>query len=67
MIHGLVVMTSLTNQISILQEKILNGTDEMSNAPLWKLQKEITEAIRKLIKNILSLSKETVGEIITTV
>jgi len=23
-----------------------NGTDEMSNAPLWKLQKDITEAIR---------------------
>ena len=23
-----------------------NGTDEMSNAPLWKLEKEITEAIR---------------------
>jgi len=27
-----------------------NGTDEMSNAPLWKLQKEITEAIRKVDK-----------------
>ncbi|KUJ53418.1 cellulase family glycosylhydrolase [Chryseobacterium sp. JAH] len=25
-----------------------NGTDEMSNAPLWKLQKEITEAIREV-------------------
>lgn len=25
-----------------------NGTDEMSNAPLWKLQREITEAIRKV-------------------
>ncbi|EJL69259.1 cellulase family glycosylhydrolase [Chryseobacterium populi] len=24
-----------------------NGTDEMSNAPLWKLQKEITAAIRE--------------------
>lgn len=28
-----------------------NGTDEMSNAPLWKLQKEITEAIREVDKN----------------
>ena len=28
-----------------------NGTDEQSNAPLWKLQKEITEAIRKVDKN----------------
>ncbi len=27
-----------------------NGTDEMSNAPLWKLQKEITEAIRSVDK-----------------
>ncbi|MGC4128849.1 MAG: cellulase family glycosylhydrolase [Bergeyella sp.] len=27
-----------------------NGTDEQSNAPLWKLQKEITEAIRKVDK-----------------
>lgn len=27
-----------------------NGTDEMSNAPLWKLQKEITEAIREVDK-----------------
>ncbi|WP_419870536.1 cellulase family glycosylhydrolase [Chryseobacterium sp. CT-SW4] len=27
-----------------------NGTDEMSNAPLWKLQKDITEAIRKIDK-----------------
>jgi endoglucanase len=27
-----------------------NGTDEMSNAPLWKLQKEITEAIRQVDK-----------------
>lgn len=27
-----------------------NGTDEMSNAPLWKLQKEITEAIRTVDK-----------------
>ncbi|WP_367117830.1 cellulase family glycosylhydrolase, partial [uncultured Chryseobacterium sp.] len=25
-----------------------NGTDEMSNAPLWKLQRNITEAIRKV-------------------
>jgi len=30
--------------------KNLNGTDEMSNAPLWKLQKEITEAIRQVDK-----------------
>lgn len=28
-----------------------NGTDEMSNAPLWKLQKHITEAIRQVDKN----------------
>lgn len=28
-----------------------NGTDEMSNAPLWKLQKEITEAIRLIDRN----------------
>ncbi|WP_238555090.1 glycoside hydrolase family 5 protein [Chryseobacterium sp. P1-3] len=28
-----------------------NGTDEMSNAPLWKLQKEITAAIREVDKN----------------
>jgi hypothetical protein len=27
-----------------------NGTDEMSNAPLWKLQKDITEAIRQIDK-----------------
>lgn len=27
-----------------------NGTDEMSNAPLWKLQKEITQAIRQVDK-----------------
>ncbi|NMR34132.1 cellulase family glycosylhydrolase [Chryseobacterium aquaticum] len=27
-----------------------NGTDETSNAPLWKLQKEITEAIRSVDK-----------------
>lgn len=27
-----------------------NGTDEMSNAPLWKLQREITEAIREVDK-----------------
>ena len=27
-----------------------NGTDEMSNAPLWKLQKEITTAIRQVDK-----------------
>lgn len=27
-----------------------NGTDEMSNAPLWKLQKEITQAIREADK-----------------
>jgi len=27
-----------------------NGTDEMSNAPLWKLQREITEAIRTVDK-----------------
>jgi hypothetical protein len=27
-----------------------NGTDEMSNAPLWKLQKDITEAIRTVDK-----------------
>ncbi|WP_370897768.1 cellulase family glycosylhydrolase [Chryseobacterium gossypii] len=27
-----------------------NGTDETSNAPLWKLQKEITEAIRQVDK-----------------
>ncbi|WP_313090187.1 cellulase family glycosylhydrolase [Chryseobacterium flavum] len=27
-----------------------NGTDEMSNAPLWKLQKEITAAIRETDK-----------------
>ncbi|WP_223601680.1 cellulase family glycosylhydrolase [Chryseobacterium sp. GVT01B] len=27
-----------------------NGTDEMSNAPLWKLQKEITAAIREVDK-----------------
>lgn len=30
--------------------KNLNGTDEMSNAPLWKLQKDITEAIRTVDK-----------------
>ncbi|WP_308006726.1 cellulase family glycosylhydrolase [uncultured Chryseobacterium sp.] len=30
--------------------KNINGTDEMSNAPLWKLQKEITEAIRTVDK-----------------
>lgn len=30
--------------------KNINGTDEMSNAPLWKLQKEITEAIRNVDK-----------------
>ncbi|WP_312420866.1 cellulase family glycosylhydrolase [Epilithonimonas sp.] len=28
-----------------------NGTDEMSNAPLWKLQKDITQAIRLVDKN----------------
>lgn len=28
-----------------------NGTDEMSNAPLWKLQKDITEAIRLVDRN----------------
>lgn len=28
-----------------------NGTDEMSNAPLWKLEKEITGAIRSVDKN----------------
>lgn len=27
-----------------------NGTDEMSNAPLWKLQKDITDAIRQVDK-----------------
>jgi hypothetical protein len=27
-----------------------NGIDEMSNAPLWKLQKDITEAIRQVDK-----------------
>jgi len=27
-----------------------NGTDEMSNAPLWKLQKEISDAIREVDK-----------------
>lgn len=27
-----------------------NGTDEMSNAPLWKLQKDITDAIREVDK-----------------
>lgn len=27
-----------------------NGTDDMSNAPLWKLQREITEAIREVDK-----------------
>jgi aryl-phospho-beta-D-glucosidase BglC (GH1 family) len=27
-----------------------NGTDEMSNAPLWQLQKDITEAIRSVDK-----------------
>ncbi|SDM26387.1 cellulase family glycosylhydrolase [Chryseobacterium taihuense] len=27
-----------------------NGTDELSNAPLWKLQKDITEAIRSVDK-----------------
>lgn len=30
--------------------KNINGTDEMSNAALWKLQKEITEAIRTVDK-----------------
>lgn len=30
--------------------KNINGTDDMSNAPLWKLQKEITEAIRTVDK-----------------
>ena len=30
-----------------------NGTDEMSNAPLWKLQKDITEAIREVDKKHL--------------
>jgi len=33
--------------------KNLNGTDELSNAPLWKLQKEITEAIRTVDKKHL--------------
>ncbi len=28
-----------------------NGTDEMSNAPLWKLQKDISDAIRLVDKN----------------
>jgi len=28
-----------------------NGTDEMSNAPLWKLQKDISDAIREVDKN----------------
>lgn len=28
-----------------------NGTDEQSNAPLWKLQKDITEAIRTVDQN----------------
>jgi len=28
-----------------------NGTDEMSNAPLWKLQKDISDAIRDVDKN----------------
>lgn len=28
-----------------------NGTDELSNAPLWKLQKDITQAIRLFDKN----------------
>ncbi|MET3035743.1 cellulase family glycosylhydrolase [Chryseobacterium sp. NRRL B-14859] len=28
-----------------------NGTDEMSNAPLWKLQKDITTAIREVDKD----------------
>jgi hypothetical protein len=28
-----------------------NGTDEMSNAPLWKLQKDISDEIRKVDKN----------------
>lgn len=28
-----------------------NGTDEMSNAPLWKLQKDISDAIRQVDKN----------------
>lgn len=28
-----------------------NGTDETSNIPLWKLQKEISEAIREVDKN----------------
>ena len=28
-----------------------NGTDEMSNAPLWKLQREISDAIREVDKN----------------
>lgn len=28
-----------------------NGTDEMSNAPLWKLQKDITTAIREVDQN----------------
>ena len=30
-----------------------NGIDEMSNAPLWKLQKDITEAIREVDKKHL--------------
>lgn len=28
-----------------------NGTDEMSNAPLWKLQKDISDAIRQVDRN----------------
>lgn len=28
-----------------------NGTDEISNAPLWKLQKDISDAIRQVDKN----------------
>lgn len=28
-----------------------NGTDEMSNAPLWRLQKDISDAIRQVDKN----------------
>lgn len=28
-----------------------NGTDELSNAPLWKLQREISDAIREVDKN----------------
>jgi hypothetical protein len=39
----------------------------MSNAPLWKLQKEITEAIRTVDKKHIIIIEGNGWEIITTV